>query len=193
MVNRPDSGVEEGLRPNDPLGASRSAVSTAYEIAKAGGDGAKLLKQLPKLGRKQLEKSMDSLEQRALEHEEKIRHPRVSYRLGSSARLSIRPVLLRSRAAKFTISGSRRTSSRGTCMSTESEQLAGALICLGNVVALLREEGERKAGQYDGLLAYQALSRIKGEAQAFGLPLDDIGLADFEPDSLLVVPLKQAA
>jgi hypothetical protein len=59
----------------DPLGASRSAVSTAYEIAKAGGDGAKLLKQLPKLGRKQLEKSMDSLEQRALEHEEKIRHP----------------------------------------------------------------------------------------------------------------------
>ena len=78
-------------------------------------------------------------------------------------------------------------------MSTESEQLAGALICLGNVVALLREEGERKAGQYDGLLAYQALSRIKGEALAFGLPLDDIGLADFEPDSLLVVPLKQAA
>ena len=75
MVNRPDSGVEEGLRPNDPLGASRSAVSTAYEIAKAERDGAKLLKQLPKLGRKQLEKSIDSLEQRALEHEEKIRHP----------------------------------------------------------------------------------------------------------------------
>jgi len=78
-------------------------------------------------------------------------------------------------------------------MSTDSEKLAGALICLGSVVALLREEGTRKAGQYEGLLAYQALSRIKGEAESFGVPLDDIGLAGFDPDSLLKQPLKQAA
>jgi hypothetical protein len=78
-------------------------------------------------------------------------------------------------------------------MSTDSEKLAGALICLGSVVELLRAEGERNAGQYEGLLAYQALSRIKGEAQSFGVPLDEIGLDDFEPDSLLAAPLKRAA
>lgn len=78
-------------------------------------------------------------------------------------------------------------------MSRDSEMLAGALICLGSVVELLRAEGERKAGQYDGLLAYQALSRIKGEAQSFGVSLDDIGLGDFDPDSLLAAPLKRAA
>lgn len=77
-------------------------------------------------------------------------------------------------------------------MSTESEKLAGALICLGSLVDLLREEGERKAGQYEGQLAYQALSRIKGEAQSFGIPLDDIGLEGFDLDSLLTRP-KQAA
>lgn len=70
-------------------------------------------------------------------------------------------------------------------MSTDSEKLAGALVCLSSVVDLLREEGLRKAGQYEGLLAYQALTRIKGEAEAFDVPLDEIGLADFDPESLL--------
>lgn len=58
----------EGAAESDP-------VSDAYEIAKSGGDGAKLLKQLPKLGRNQLLKSVESLEQRATEHRAKIRDP----------------------------------------------------------------------------------------------------------------------
>lgn len=77
-------------------------------------------------------------------------------------------------------------------MSTNDEKLAGALICLGSVVSLLREEGTRNAGEYEGLLAYQALDRIKAEAQAFGVPLDDIGLDDFDPDVLLHKPRKAA-
>lgn len=78
-------------------------------------------------------------------------------------------------------------------MSTESEKLAGALICLGSLVDLLREEGSRKSGQYEGQLAYHALSRIKSEALAFGIPLGDIGLDDFDPDSLLTSPLRRVA
>jgi hypothetical protein len=77
-------------------------------------------------------------------------------------------------------------------MTKESDQLAGALICLGSVVELLREEGQAKAGEYEGLLAYQALSRIKGQAQAFGVPLDRIGLDGFDVDSLLNPPRKAA-
>jgi hypothetical protein len=55
--------------------AESPAMATPYEIAKAGGDGSKYLKQLPKLGRKQLDKSVESLTQRALEHEAKIASP----------------------------------------------------------------------------------------------------------------------
>ena len=77
-------------------------------------------------------------------------------------------------------------------MSGDAEKLAGAMICLGGVVQLLKEEGARKAGEYEGLLAYQALVRIKGEAEAFGVPLDEIGLDGFDPDSLLQAPRKVA-
>jgi hypothetical protein len=77
-------------------------------------------------------------------------------------------------------------------MSAESDKLAGALICLSSVVELLREEGARRAGEYEGLLAYQALSRIKGQAEVWGVPLSDIGLAGFSVDSLLNPPRKAA-
>ncbi|TSA09412.1 MAG: hypothetical protein D4R79_13620 [Comamonadaceae bacterium] len=77
-------------------------------------------------------------------------------------------------------------------MSSDSEKLAGALICLDSVVNLLRSEGLKNAGQNDGLLAYQALSRIKAEAESFGVPLADIGLAGFNPDVLLKRQLQAA-
>ncbi len=70
----------------------------------------------------------------------------------------------------------------------DKEKLAGALTCLESVVELLREEGAARAGEYDGLLAYQALSRIKSQAEIFGVPLADIGLSGFNPDVLLQKP-----
>ncbi len=67
----------------------------------------------------------------------------------------------------------------------DKEKLAGALVCLESVVELLIEEGIAKAGEYEGLLAYQALSRIKSQAEIFDVPLSEIGLANFNPDILL--------
>lgn len=70
-------------------------------------------------------------------------------------------------------------------MSASKQQQAGAVICLESVVQLLKDEGERNAGMKDGLLAYAALTRIKGNAEAWGVPLDEIGLADYDLDTLL--------
>lgn len=69
---------------------------------------------------------------------------------------------------------------------------SGAMICLSNVVELLKEQGESHAGEVDGLLAYQALSRIIGNAEAWGVPLEDIGLAGYDVDALLGKPDKAA-
>ncbi|MCL4759762.1 MAG: hypothetical protein KJZ96_15615 [Rhodocyclaceae bacterium] len=68
------------------------------------------------------------------------------------------------------------------------EKYAGAAICLSSVVELLKEEGEAHAGEVDGLLAYAALSRIAGQAEAWGVPLEDIGLAGYDVDALLQRP-----
>lgn len=65
---------------------------------------------------------------------------------------------------------------------------SGAMICLASVVELLKEEGEAHAGEVDGLLAYAALSRIQGNASAWGVPLEDIGLAGYDVDALLKSP-----
>lgn len=65
---------------------------------------------------------------------------------------------------------------------------AAALACLSIVVDQLKEEGTEKAGEYEGLFSYAVLSRLKSEAQALGVPLADIGLADFNPDVLLQKP-----
>lgn len=62
---------------------------------------------------------------------------------------------------------------------------SGAVFCLSNLVELLKEEGEAHAGEVDGLLAYQALSRIQGNAEAWGVPLEDIGLAGYDIEALL--------
>ena len=77
-------------------------------------------------------------------------------------------------------------------MINETEKLAAAVVCLESAVGLLKEEGMAKAGEYDGLLAYQVLTRIKNQALAFGLDLQDIGLAGFDPDTLLHKPRKAA-
>lgn len=76
-------------------------------------------------------------------------------------------------------------------MSAESN--AGAMICLAEVVELLKEEGLAHAGKYEGLLAYQALSRIKSSADAYDVPLAEIGLDGFDLDALLRTQVKSAA
>jgi len=73
-----------------------------------------------------------------------------------------------------------------------NEKLSAALVCLESVVGLLKADGMKNAGRVDGLLAYQALSRIKSEAEVWGLPLADIGLESFDVDQMLQRP-KQAA
>lgn len=70
---------------------------------------------------------------------------------------------------------------------------AAALACLSETVEQLIEGGLPKAGTEDGLFAYAVLSRLRNNARSFGVPLDDIGLADFDPDVLLVPPVKRAA
>lgn len=74
----------------------------------------------------------------------------------------------------------------------KSEIEAGAIICLSEIVDLLKTEGEANAGQHDGLLAYQALSRISSNARAYGVPLADIGLEGYDIDALLN-PNRKAA
>ena len=70
---------------------------------------------------------------------------------------------------------------------------SGLIICLSEVVDLLKTEGEAKAGEYEGLLAYQALSRISGSAKAYGVPLDAIGLEGYDIDQSMLNPKRQAA
>ena len=58
-------------------------------------------------------------------------------------------------------------------------------IVLLAVLGLLREQGENRASELDGLNAYQALSEALTQAQAYGLNAEDIGLGGFNPDTLL--------
>jgi len=74
----------------------------------------------------------------------------------------------------------------------DANVLAAALACLSEVVEQLKAEGTGKAGDYEGLFAYAVLSRLRSNAHAFGVPLADIGLADFNPDTLLEKPRKAA-
>jgi hypothetical protein len=65
------------------------------------------------------------------------------------------------------------------------------------LVELLKEQGQAGAGEVDGLNAYQALLEAKTQAEAFGVPLKDIGLGDFDLDGLINPPsspsLRKAA
>lgn len=69
---------------------------------------------------------------------------------------------------------------------------AAALACLAETVQQLIEDGSAKAGTEDGVFAYAVLNRLKGNAQALGVPLEAIGLAGFNVDSLLNPPRKAA-
>lgn len=73
------------------------------------------------------------------------------------------------------------------------ENNAGAMICLSEAVELLKEEGLSHAGKYEGLLAYQVLSRIKSSAEAYDVQLSEIGLEGFDLDALLRAQVKSAA
>lgn len=61
------------------------------------------------------------------------------------------------------------------------------------LVELLKEQGQAGAGEVDGLNAYQALLEAKSQADAFGVPLDEIGLGGFDIDSLINPPQRKAA
>jgi hypothetical protein len=63
---------------------------------------------------------------------------------------------------------------------------------LSETVEQLIAEGLAKAGTEDGLFAYAVLNRLRSNAKALGVPLDAIGLADFNPDALLAPPRKAA-
>ncbi len=69
---------------------------------------------------------------------------------------------------------------------------AAALACLSEAVEQLIEESRAKSGSEDSLLAYAVLSRIKNNASALGVPLEAIGLANFDLEALLRKPLKVA-
>ena len=45
--------------------------------------------------------------------------------------------------------------------------------------------GRAKAGSEDGLFAHSVLSRIKNNAEALGVPLEAIGMAELDLDVLL--------
>lgn len=65
-------------------------------------------------------------------------------------------------------------------------------IVLIALVDLLKEQGQAGAGEVDGLNAYQALLEAKAQAEAFDVPLEEIGLGDFDIDSL-INPQRKAA
>ncbi|MDY0274789.1 MAG: hypothetical protein RBR42_05025 [Desulfomicrobium sp.] len=58
-------------------------------------------------------------------------------------------------------------------------------IILLALVELLKEQGIEGAGKVDGLNAYQALLEVQTQANVLGIPLSDIGLRDFDIDTLL--------
>lgn len=66
-------------------------------------------------------------------------------------------------------------------------------IVLIALVDLLKEQGQAGAGEIEGLNAYQALLEVKSQAEAFGVPLEDIGLGDFRLDDLINPPERQTA
>ena len=75
----------------------------------------------------------------------------------------------------------------------KSETEVGAIICLLDLVDLLKAEGEAKAGEHEGLLAYQALSRISSNAKAYGIALSDIGLEGYDIEAAMLNPKRHAA
>ena len=60
------------------------------------------------------------------------------------------------------------------------------------VVDVLKTQGLEAAGELDGLQAYAALQALKNEAQAFDVPMSEIGLSGFDIDALLHKPRKVA-
>lgn len=69
----------------------------------------------------------------------------------------------------------------------------GYKIVLVALVDLLKEQGLAGAGKVDGLNAYQALMEAKTQAEAFDVPLGEIGLGDFDLDALLNPQPRKAA
>lgn len=60
------------------------------------------------------------------------------------------------------------------------------------LIDLLKEQGLENAGQVEGLNAYQALNEVLSQAAICGIPLEEIGMSDFDVDAILN-PKKKAA
>ena len=60
------------------------------------------------------------------------------------------------------------------------------------LVELLKDQGRAGAGSIEGLNPHQALGEIRLQAEIAGVPLEEIGLADFDIDSILN-PKRSAA
>jgi hypothetical protein len=69
----------------------------------------------------------------------------------------------------------------------------GYKIVLIALIDLLKEQGIAGAGTVEGLNAYQALAEAKAQAEAFDVPLPEIGLEDFDLDTLLKAQTQKAA
>lgn len=75
---------------------------------------------------------------------------------------------------------------------TKDEKIASLASVLISAVDILKEEGLANAGSVDGLLAYQVLGDIIGQANGYGIPLAEIGLEGFDLDALINPPKKAA-
>lgn len=63
---------------------------------------------------------------------------------------------------------------------------------LNVVIETAKERGMASPGSDHALACYQLLEAARSEAEVRGVPLEEIGLADFDAESLLK-PFKQTA
>ncbi|BDI06821.1 hypothetical protein [Sphaerotilus microaerophilus] len=64
---------------------------------------------------------------------------------------------------------------------------------LNAVIETAKERGVAAPGSDYALACYQIIEAARSEAEVWGVDLQEIGLADFDAESLLSAPLKRAA
>lgn len=64
---------------------------------------------------------------------------------------------------------------------------------LNAVIETAKERGVAAPGSEIALACYQILEAARTEAEVWGVPLEEVGLAGFEIERLLSAPSRQAA